>query len=795
MKKLITASLLSLAIAPFALGVGTSHWTQTTEVDFKAGKFDNVVATNLGDLKLSRATRTLLAQDARVSAVYAMAETPDGAIYAATGPQGLLLRVAGDKVETAAELGENINLFALRVDSQGRLLLGTGGAKGAIYRIDSPGDKPAVIFSSDDAQYIWSIAATSDGNVYAATGPNGKLFEIHPDGSSKVLFETDENNLLSMTTDGKDLLYVGSDPNGHIYRVNRKTGESFVIYDAAETEISALALDSHGNLYAGTAQSMGEILPGMDEPAAEKSGRPEQDEAPGAPLPSDPPTTPEPPKIPLPGPGEPQPIPRVGASSQPKSLAIMSADPLDAAAIAQQDPGDPGDPNAPGAPPGRKPPRPNIGAAGAGANALRQGPIRARDAGEPPPTGNAVYKIDPEGFVTEVFRQNVLVLSLAERDGVLLVGTGSEGMVYQINPSAEETSVVAKVDPKEVLALLASKSGQIYMGMANDGQLSTLSAGHANKGTFTSPVLDAQQVSRFGKIRLHGTLPKDTKLTISTRSGNVGETGDAGWSKWAEETPATEFVTITSPSARFLQYRLTLQSEAGKETPVVDDVSIAYQLPNLAPRIKSIKLVGAVPAPADAEAAESRAGGTNPNVTVTWEAEDPNSDAMQYSLYFRATGSKSGPWILLKDKLTEPTYEWNTRSIGDGRYEVKIVASDAMANPINDGRSGSRVSDPIEVDNTAPVIGEIKSQAQDGSAKLSARVVDRVSTVARLDFAVDSSADWQAMLPADKIADSPEEIYDFVVGGLSAGDHQLTLRATDAHGNQAFETVHVSIAK
>ena len=71
-------------------------------------------------------------------------------------------------------------------------------------------------------------------------------------------------------------------------------------------------------------------------------------------------------------------------------------------------------------------------------------------------------------------------------------------------PDAEETSVVAKVDPKEVLSLLASKSGQIYMGMANDGQLSTLSAGHANKGTFTSPVLDAQQISRFGKIHLHG---------------------------------------------------------------------------------------------------------------------------------------------------------------------------------------------------------------------------------------------------------------------------------------------------
>ncbi|MBC8106917.1 MAG: hypothetical protein H7Z14_10035 [Anaerolineae bacterium] len=801
MRKTVAASLLALTLAPFVLGVGTSRWTQTTESDFKAGTFDNVVATNLGDLKLSRATRTLLSQDARVSAVYALAETPDGSIYAATGPQGALLRVNGEKIETVAELGDNVNLFALAVDPQGRLLIGTGGEKGQIYRFEKTGEKPTSIFTSDDAQYIWSIVATADGNLYAATGPNGKLFEIHADGSNKVLFETDENNLLSMTSDGKDLLYVGSDPNGHIYRVNRKTGESFVVYDAAETEISTLALDARGNLYAGTAQSTGENIPGLEEPAADKSGRPEQDQAPAAGIPSDPPHVPDPPKLPLPGPGEPNPIPRGsggGATTQPKSMVILPDGPTSQ----QQDPTDPDEPG-PAPSPGKKPRRPKIGA-GAPGGGIRQGPIRARDAGEPPASGNAVYKIDPEGFVTEVFRQNVLVLSLVEQNGVLLVGTGSEGMVYQINPSAEETSVVAKVDPKEVLSLLASKSGQIYMGMANNGQLSTLSAGHADKGTFTSPVLDAQQVSRFGKIRLHGTLPKETKLSVATRSGNVGETTDPGWSKWSDESPATEFVTITSPSARFLQYRLTLQSDAGKQTPVVDDVDVAYQLPNLAPQIKSIKLAGEGAASAVQQlmqgenapgaAAQSRPN-ANPNFTITWEAEDPNADALEYSLYFRAAGSKNGQWILMKDKLTETTYEWNTRSIGDGRYEVKIVASDAAANPINEGRSGSRVSDPIDVDNTAPVIGEIKSTPQDGSAKMSATVVDRLSTVAGLEYAVDSATDWQAVLPADKIADSPEEIYDFVVGGLSAGDHQLTLRATDAHGNQAFETVNVSIAK
>src|SRR2546423_12708450 len=84
-----------------ALAVGTSHFTHTSEADFKNGTMQNVVATNLGDLKLSRAVKTILEQDPKVSSVYALVEAPDGTIYAGTGPQGVVLRIKDDKVSTA----------------------------------------------------------------------------------------------------------------------------------------------------------------------------------------------------------------------------------------------------------------------------------------------------------------------------------------------------------------------------------------------------------------------------------------------------------------------------------------------------------------------------------------------------------------------------------------------------------------------------------------------------------------------------------------------------------------------
>ncbi len=79
-------------------------------------------------------------------------------------------------------------------------------------------------------------------------------------------------------------------------------------------------------------------------------------------------------------------------------------------------------------------------------------------------------------------------------------------------------------------------------------------------------MLDATQISRFGKIHLQGSLPKDTTLTLATRSGNVQDPEKTGWSNWTEDVQATSFVQVKSPSARFMQYRLSFGSVTGTTT-------------------------------------------------------------------------------------------------------------------------------------------------------------------------------------------------------------------------------------
>jgi hypothetical protein len=60
---------------------------------------------------------------------------------------------------------------------------------------------------------------------------------------------------------------------------------------------------------------------------------------------------------------------------------------------------------------------------------------------------------------------------------------------------------------------------------------------------------------------------------------------------------------------------------------------------------------------------------------------------------------------------------------------------------------------------------------------------------------VDSSSDWQTVLPSDSIADSPEESFRFTIPGLSPGQHQVMLRALDKRGNPAFQSMSVTVEK
>src|SRR5205814_5375100 len=97
----------------------------------------------------------------------------------------------------------------------------------------------------------------SAGNLFVATGDQGEIHRVPPDGKGKVFFKTEETHVRSMTIDGKGNLIAGTEPGGLVLRVS-PAGEGFVLYQMAKKEVTAVAVAADGSIYAsavGTKQA------------------------------------------------------------------------------------------------------------------------------------------------------------------------------------------------------------------------------------------------------------------------------------------------------------------------------------------------------------------------------------------------------------------------------------------------------------------------------------------------------------------------------------------------------------
>ena len=61
-------------------------------------------------------------------------------------------------------------------------------------------------------------------------------------------------------------------------------------------------------------------------------------------------------------------------------------------------------------------------------------------------------------------------------------------------------------------------------------------------------------------------------------------------------------------------------------------------------------------------------------------------------------------WKLLKDKVAEKYYSWDSTAFPDGEYRLRITASDAPGNPPAEALTARLESDPFIIDNTPPEI-------------------------------------------------------------------------------------------
>jgi hypothetical protein len=632
-------------------------------------------------------------------------------------------------------------------DKDGNLYVATG-AEGKVYKV-APDGKATVVFEGQESQ-VFCLALAPDGSVYAGTGPSGLIVRITPDGNSRVIYDSPESYVWSLAVDAKgETIYAGTGPKGRIYQVTPE-GKASIFYTTKQDHVLCLAMGPENTIYAGTDKNglvyridpkgKGFVL--YQAPQSEVRSLRVTPEGVFA--------------------GTSSPVRRktLGSSTptverSPGGSAPLSTGSSKTAQAAGSEESDKGAATA-STTDKDKEKEPEKGTPAAAASAPSSGE-------------NSVFKIQSDGTVREVFREKALMLSLLRHDGNIFVGTGMEGRLFEVNEATKERSEIARLDHGQIQALCRRADGSIVLGTGDPGKLYVLEEKYAAKGTVVSDVLDAKIISKWGTLSWRARRPAGTHLSVAVRSGNVSEP-DETWSDWSAEQTDPEKASLAVPAARFLQYRVTLTSDNPTVTPSLGSLTLRYMTTNQAPEVTSIE----VP---DLDAVNLE----NPKkLKIKWAAVDPNEDELTYSLFIRKEGWKS--WVQLEDNLSKTDYEWDTTTTPSGLYQIKVVASDRKDNPDGDALTGERTSAAVAVAHTPPTVTVKVTSIEGDEAVVEATAVDPLVRLTSASFAVNGKK-WTNVFPANGLFDSKTATFKFKTETLKPGTHVLVLKVRDAAGN------------
>jgi len=717
---IIAALLFTFVISPVQAGQ-PAVWETSGRTELLKGDARGVSISDTGVLMLAPKLNEVF--NTQQTYIWSSVVDNQGNVFLGTGHDGKIYKVpstgTGSLLYDAAEL----DVTALAIGRDGALYAGTS-PDGKVYRITADG-KADVYFDPGD-KYIWSLAVMADGSLAVGTGDSGKLYRVRAVGAtpeSSLLASTNQTHVISLAVTAQGDLIAGTDSGGLVLRVSPE-GKTFALFDTQLREIHALAPAADGSIYA---------LALSDAAASGRATSTPQV------------TTPQP------------------AEGTPNTTVTIT--PID-----------------------------ETGAAITG----QTGQARSRN--DVSNARSAVFRILPDGATDTVWSSTTVTafaIAPSLQPGSVLIGTADKGRIYSVTNDGRDTLLLQS--PEGQISSLLVRNNQIYAASSNQGKLFRFGSELVNEGTFESPVRDAKLTASWGRIWWRGA----GSVEVQTRTGN-GERPDATWSDWSAAYRDPEGNQIASPRARFIQWRATVRgSNSTAAVSWIEDVSVAYLPRNVAPEVLSITAlpigVGLQQIAQVTVDPNVESSGLDPSVfgpvaqvpprrfyqrgarSFQWQAEDRNSDTLEYSIYYRALNEQT--FRLLKDKLRDNFYTIDGATLADGRYIIKVVASDAPDNPPGQKLTGERLSEPVDIDNTPPVVKTVgQPQVTRDSVKVVFSVDDATGKVKKADASLDGAA-WIPVFPDDGIADSGHEVYTLDFAALGPGEHTISLRTFDTSGN------------
>ncbi len=649
---------------------------------------------------------------------------------------------------------EQSYVWSSAVDASGNVYLGTG-SDGRIFRVDASGN--GKLFADLAELNVSALAIGKDGALYAGTSPDGKVYRVEQSGNAVVYFEPKEKYIWSLAVLSDDGLAIGTGENGKIYRVNSPNAklETSLLFDTSETHIISLATDKQGNLYAGT-DGNGLVL------------RFAPDGKPFALLDS--------------------------SLREIHDLTVGNDGSIYALALGN-----------------------SASASKTTSSSITTTTTTTTTESLPPPTDSTislvtepspksrydlssaksvVYRILPDGGSDVIWNSpstTAFSIAVNQNGNGVFVGTSDKGRIYNVGNDGRETLVLQSNEGQ--ISTIKTFGPSFYATSSNQAKLYRFGAELVTEGSYESSVLNAKTSAAWGRIwwRSNGT------VTVQTRSGNTEKPNET-WSDWSAAFADQKGAQVQSPKARFLQWRAILKNSA-----TLNEVNVSYLPRNIAPEILSIQIlpanVGLIAIPPIQLDPNIENSGIDPVAfglppaanlpprrifqrgarALQWTAEDRNGDKIEYAVYFREANETD--FKVLRENMRENFISIDGLAFADGRYIFKIAANDSPSNPLTQFLSSEKLSESVEVDNSAPTVSAIgTAQIVGDRARVQFEATDASSYLQNAEFSV-NGGEWQGVYSDDGISDGQRERYSLEVPLKNAGEYTITLRVYDANGN------------
>lgn len=625
---------------------------------------------------------------------------------------------------------QNDNLWAAAIHPKTGQIIAATGPKGKVLALEGSGNQR--VLATLNEPEIYAIAISPKGEIFVGSSPKGKIYRISSSGEAEVYFEPKEENIWALAISPRGELFAATGNEGRIYRITAKEkGE--IYYDADEPAFRSLAFDRDGSLLAGTsgkaqlyrinAQNVGVVLASTTQveiPAITTSpdgtiffaaNENQRD------------TTSRPPKTSLPSP-----VPSESGDTPSPAVKVISSGPSHG-------------------------------------EALRKG-------------RTTIYRIRGNLFPQDLGSKSATTYSLAIQGDRLLVATGPEGYIFSIDSKGSWTRL-GRLEADQVTALLQS-NGPLYAITCNQSRLFKIDTKPATPAIYLSKIIDSKLFAKWGTLKVDGS----GSWEIRTRSGNTSDP-DKSWYPWIP----LQNNRVNSQSGRYLQIEIALSDGN------IQHLSLSYRTQNQPPIMRRIQVLDpgigyrvmskppTPPGPANLESIlrggpsyemkPSYQPESEPGLrTIAWLANDANNDELTFKVEIRQSSENS--WTLLKDKLEVPVFSWDSSAWPEGKYYVRVTASDEKSNPPNEVLTAHAESELFVIDHTPPKI-TITQQSADS---IQFTVADSISLLSDVSISTDGNI-YYPLLPEDGILDEQTEQFK----AARKPGTPLFIRAVDEVGN------------